>query len=102
VVLISLSNLQVIIGFGHSEFITSQSMFFPTNMVLKRYWLSNIQKTSAIQQWAGVHPGGLFVMTDPFVMKVGYSALKPIKYQMLSLQVSKANGLEQETACISL
>jgi len=31
-----------------------------------------------------------------------YSALKPIKYQTLSLQVSNAGGLEQATAYISL
>jgi len=31
-----------------------------------------------------------------------YSALKSIKYQTLSLQVSNAGGLEQETAYISL
>jgi len=37
VALISLSNFQIIIAFGHSAFITSQSMFVPTNMVLKRY-----------------------------------------------------------------
>jgi len=42
-------------------------------------------------------------MTDPFVPQVGYSALKPmIKYQMLSLQVSNAVGLEQAKACISI
>jgi len=40
-------------------------------------------------------------MTDPFVLQVGYSALKFIKYQTLSLQVSNAGGLEQATACIS-
>jgi len=42
VVLISLSkhtrkDFQVIIAFGHSAFITSKSIFVPTNMVLKRY-----------------------------------------------------------------
>jgi len=42
VVLISLSkhirkNFQVITGFGQSAFITSQSLFVPTNVVLKRY-----------------------------------------------------------------
>jgi len=41
-------------------------------------------------------------MTGSFVLQVGYSALKPIKYQTLSLQVSNANGLELATACISL
>jgi len=30
-------NLQVIITFGHRAFITSQSLFVPMNMVLKRY-----------------------------------------------------------------
>jgi len=41
--LISLSNcirkniFQVILAFGHSTFITLQSLFVPTNMVLKRY-----------------------------------------------------------------
>jgi len=41
VVLISLSkhpkDFQVIIAFGHSSFITSQSLFVTTNVVLKRY-----------------------------------------------------------------
>jgi len=42
VVLISLSKhtrkyFPIIIAFGHSAFITSQSMFVPMNMVLKRY-----------------------------------------------------------------
>jgi len=42
VVLISLSKhtvkeFQIIIAFGHSAFITSQSFFVPTNTVLKRY-----------------------------------------------------------------
>jgi len=37
VVLISLSDFQIIIDFGHSTFITSQLMFVPTNMVLKRH-----------------------------------------------------------------
>jgi len=37
VVLILLSNFKIIIAFGHSAFITSQSMFAPMNMVLKRY-----------------------------------------------------------------
>ena len=45
----------------------------------------------------------LAVMTDPFILQVGYSALKPmIKYQTLSLQVSNACGLEQTKAYISL
>jgi len=30
-------DFQVIIAFGHSAFVTSQSLFVPTNMVLKRY-----------------------------------------------------------------
>jgi len=30
-------DFQIIIAFGHSAFITSQSIFVPTNMVLKRY-----------------------------------------------------------------
>jgi len=55
VVLISLSkhtrkDFQIIVAFGHSAFITSQLMFVPTNTVLKRLSLSNIQKMSAIQQ----------------------------------------------------
>jgi len=41
VVLISFSKyikkFQVIIAFGHSAFITTQSLFVPMNMVLKRY-----------------------------------------------------------------
>jgi len=42
VALISLSKhtrryFPIIIAFGHSEFIRSQSMFLPTNMVLHRY-----------------------------------------------------------------
>jgi len=42
-------------------------------------------------------------MTSPFVLQVGYSALKPmIKYQTLSLQVSNVGGLKQATAYISL
>ena len=45
----------------------------------------------------------LAVMTDPFVLQVGYSALKPkTKYEMLSLQDSNASGLGQATAYISL
>jgi len=30
-------NFQVITGFGHSAFITSQLLFVPTNVVPKRY-----------------------------------------------------------------
>jgi len=30
-------DFQIIIAFGHSAFITSQSIFVPMNMVLKRY-----------------------------------------------------------------
>jgi len=30
-------NFQLIIAFGHSAFITSQSLFVPTNIVLQRY-----------------------------------------------------------------
>jgi len=33
----SKKDFQIVIGFGHSTFITLQSMFVPTNMVLKRY-----------------------------------------------------------------
>jgi len=45
----------------------------------------------------------LAVMTDPFVLQVGYSALKPmIKYQTQSLQVFNVGGLEQAAAYISL
>jgi len=40
----------VIVAFGCSTFITSQSLFFPTNKVLKILSLSNIQQMSAIQQ----------------------------------------------------
>jgi len=31
-----MKDLQIIIAFGHSAFITSQSMLVPTNVVLKR------------------------------------------------------------------
>jgi len=55
-VLISLSKhikkFQVIIVFGHSICITSQSLFVPTNMVLKRYLAcQTFNKMSDIQQW---------------------------------------------------
>jgi len=41
-------------------------------------------------------------MTGPFVPQVGYSASKPIKHQILSLQASTVGGLEQAIANISL
>jgi len=42
---------QVIIALSHSAFITSQSLFGPTNMVLKRYLACRtFNKVSAIQQ----------------------------------------------------
>jgi len=44
----------------------------------------------------------LAVMTDPFVPQIGYSALNPMKYQTMSLQVSNVVGFEQATALISL
>jgi len=54
IVKIHKKNFQVIIAFRHSAFIASQSLFVPTNMVLKRC-LSNIQQMSIVKQWA-VYP----------------------------------------------
>jgi len=56
-VLISLTKhirkiFQVIIVFWHSAFITSQWLFVPTNMVLKRYLACRtFKKVTAMQQW---------------------------------------------------
>jgi len=67
-------------------------------------WLSH-NRYECINTWAQGRIQGvcLAVMTSPFVLQVGYSALKPmIKYQTLSLQVSNVGGLKQATAYISL
>jgi len=46
------NTFQVIIAFGHSTFIVSQSLCVPTNMVLKRYLACRtFNKMSAIRQW---------------------------------------------------
>jgi len=57
VVLISLSkhtrkDFQVAIAFGQSAFIASQSLFVPTNIVLKRYLACRTStNVSHVQQW---------------------------------------------------
>ena len=70
----------------------SNKLFFPAASV--KPFLQQFTQTEIVYLHAGAHKGVyLAVMTGSLYRR--YSALKPIKYQTLSLQVS---NLEQATA----